>query len=844
MFSSPASQDEILTANSLTRQARKLVVKTIYRGHIVAMRNWCAAAIIAMYFGLTPALALSQPSGQAKETKSAAVAKPKASSKKQIQASSNQTQGKMAGKGKKKSALSRQKMDKFVTKLMNKMTLEEKIGQLNLLSVGADVTGPVLSSGVEEKISGGLVGGVFNIYGPSNVKKLQDLAVKNSRLKIPLLFGYDVIHGHRTIFPIPLGLASSWNVELIEKTAGAAAAEATADGLNWTFSPMVDIARDPRWGRVSEGAGEDPYLGSEIARAMVRGYQGEDYSGTNKLMACVKHFALYGAAEAGRDYNTVDMSRLRMFNEYLPPYQAAVDAGVASVMSSFNEVDGMPATGNKWLITDLLRKKWGFRGFVATDYTAVSEMIAHGVGDQKKVTELALNAGIDMDMVSELFLKHGAKLVKSGRVAQGQVDAACRRVLEAKYALGLFDDPYRFISEERSKNEIMSSEKLALSKRAAMASMVLLKNENHALPLDAHKKIAFIGPLVKDQRNVIGNWSAAGQGKEAVSIWTALTEKYADAKEGGNKFLYARGCNLVDDAAMLEKLNRDGGELLVDEKSPEHLLAEAVDTAKQADIAVVVLGEPFCLSGEAASRSMIGLFDNQVALLKALKATGKPIALVLMNGRPLTLEWENQNMDAILETWYGGTATGAAIVDVLFGNANPSGKLTMSFPRNVGQIPVYYNAKTTGRPYDPKEKYRSKYLDVGNDPLYPFGFGLSYTTFAYGEVSLSSPKLKSDGAITVSAKVTNTGSRDGVETVQLYVHDMVGSITRPEKELKGFKQVFLKAHESTTVTFTLSESDLRFYSASLKYAAEPGEFKVFIGPNSRDVKEAKFTLVP
>lgn len=811
------------------------------------MKNWCVLALMALQSSVTPALALETALTNlpvsAGEKQPRGASPPKSVTKKNP-ASTFQATNKMSDKAKTKSPANKQKMDKFVTKLMNKMTLAEKLGQLNLLSVGADVTGPILSSGVEEKIGGGLVGGVFNIYGPGNVRKLQELAVRKSRLKIPLLFGYDVIHGHRTVFPIPLGLASSWNLDLIEKTASAAACEATADGLNWTFSPMVDIARDPRWGRVSEGAGEDPYLGSAIARAMVRGYQGDSYASGDKLLACVKHFALYGAAEAGRDYNTVDMSRLRMYNEYLPPYKAAVDAGVASAMSSFNEVDGMPATGNKWLITDLLRKQWGFKGFVATDYTAVNEMIMHGVGDEKKVTELALNAGIDMDMVSELFIKHGAKLVKSGKVDEEQVDAACRRVLEAKYVLGLFDDPFRFISEERHKSAIMSSEKLALSKEAAIKSMVLLKNDKQTLPLDAYKKIAFIGPLVKDQRNLIGNWSAAGQGKDAVSIWSALLEKFGGEKGGSDHFLYAKGCNLLDDTGMIEKLNRDGGELACDEKSPEQMLSEAVDTAKQADIAVVVLGEPFCMSGEAASRSMIGLFDNQVALLKALKATGKSIVLVLMNGRPLTLEWEDKNMDAILETWYGGTEAGAAIVDVLFGSANPSGRLTMSFPRNVGQIPIYYNAKSTGRPYDPKEKYRSKYLDVGNDPLYPFGYGLSYTTFDYGDVSLSSARLKPGGTIKVSAKVTNTGSRDGVETVQLYVRDLVGSITRPEKELKGFKQIYLNAHQSKTVSFTLSARDLRFYNAKLKYAAEPGEFKVFIGPNSRDVKEAKFTLLP
>jgi beta-glucosidase len=773
------------------------------------MRNWFAFVLIALQVGAAPlsAQAVSQ-------------AQPVAAAQ----------------------APAGRKMDSFVSSLMNKMTLEEKIGQLNLLSVGADVTGPVLSQGVEEKISKGLVGGVFNIYGPSSVRKLQEMVLHKSRLKIPLIFGYDVIHGHRTVFPIPLGLASSWDMSLIERTASAAASEASADGLNWTFSPMVDIARDPRWGRVTEGAGEDPYLGGRVARAMVHGYQGDSYAGANKVMACVKHFALYGGAEAGRDYDTVDMSRLRMYNEYLPPYKAAVDANVGSVMSSFNEIDGIPATGNKWLMTDLLRKQWGFKGFVVTDYTAISEMIAHGMGDEKKVAELALNAGTDMDMVAELFTKYGAQLVKSGRVSQTQIDAACRRILEAKYKLGLFDDPYRYVSEERCKKEMMSAEKLALSKEAALKSIVLLKNANQVLPLNAQKKIAFIGPLVKDQRDLIGSWSGAGQGKEAISIWQALQSKF-----GADKFLYAKGCNLVGEEAMVEKLNHDGAELSIDERSPQAMIQEAVETAKQADVTVVVLGEPCAMSGEASSRSMIGLFDNQVDLLKALKAIGKPVVLVLMNGRPLTLSWEDKNLDAILETWFSGTCAGPAIADILFGDASPSGKITMSFPRNVGQIPIYYNAKNTGRPYLEHDKYHSKYLDVSNEPLYPFGYGLNYTTFKYGDVAMSSPTLSSaspKGSLSVKTTVTNTGNRAGVETVQLYVRDMVGSITRPVKELKGFKQVALKPDESKTVSFTLTPDDLRFYNSDLKYQAEPGDFKVFIGPNSRDLKEANFKLLP
>lgn len=731
-----------------------------------------------------------------------------------------------------------QTMNAFVSDLMSKMTLEEKLGQMNLLSIGFDVTGPVVSQDVDAKIKKGLVGGVFNMFTPSAVRKLQQMAVNESRLKIPLLFGYDVIHGHRTIFPIPLGLSCSWDMDLVEKTAGAAASEAAADGLNWTFSPMVDISRDPRWGRCTEGAGEDPYLGSAIAKAMVRGYQGDGYAKADKILACVKHYALYGAAEAGRDYNTVDMSPVRMFNEYMPPYKAAVDAGVATAMASFNEVNGVPATGNKWLMTDVLRNQWGFNGFICTDYTGMNEMVNHGVGDEAKVAELAFNAGIDQDMVGELFIKFGPQLVKDGKVDVKLIDDACRRILEAKYQLGLFEDPYRYISEDKKNAETMTPEKLKLSKEAAIKSAVLLKNSKQILPLNQKQKIAFIGPMVRDQRSTIGSWSGAGDWKKSISIWDALQSKFKDTE-----FLYAKGCNIMDDPVLSERLNRDGGMLTADAKSPSELIAEAVQTAKKADVVVAAVGEPFIMSGEAASRSMIGLFDNQVALLKALKETGKPIVLVLANGRPLTLPWEDANMDAILETWYGGTMAGAATVDLLFGDANPSGKLTMSFPVNVGQIPIYYNAKNTGRPYDEREKYKTKYLDVSNAPLYPFGYGLSYTTFAYGDLQLSSNRMKPTETITVSTAVTNTGRRPGVETVQLYIRDMVGTITRPVKELKGFQQVALNPGETKTVSFRIPLDDLKFYNSELKYQAEPGEFSVFVGTNSRDCKEATFTLV-
>ncbi len=730
------------------------------------------------------------------------------------------------------------KMNDFINNLMKKMTLEEKIGQMNLPTVGFDVTGPLLSKDVNEKIRKGLVGGVFNTFTPDAVRKLQDIAVKETRLKIPLLFGYDVIHGHRTIFPINLGLSATWDTALIEKTARAAAEEASADGLNWVYSPMVDITRDPRWGRISEAAGEDPFLGSQIAKAMVYGYQGNDLSANNTVMACVKHFALYGAGEAGRDYNTVDMSKVKMYNEYLPPYKAAVDAGVGSVMTSFNEIDGIPATANKWLVTDLLRKQWGFKGFVVSDYTGISEMVNHGMGDNKKVAELALNAGIDMDMVSEEFLKYAAELVREGKVSVKTIDDACRKILEAKYKLGLFDDPYRYVNETRNKQQEMSADKIALSKEAAIESMVLLKNSNHVLPLNAQKKIAFIGPLVKDQRNLIGSWSGAGDYKKAISLWDALQQK-----NNGASFLYAKGCNLVDDSSLIAKLNPHDAQLTLDSLAPQQLIDQAVATANQSDVVVAVLGEPYGMTGEAASRSDIGLLNNQMNLLKALKKTGKPIVLVLMNGRPLTLSWEDENLEAILEAWYGGTMAGPAIADVLFGNANPSGKLTMTFPRSVGQIPIYYNHKNTGRPFDPNQKYTSKYLDVSNTPLYPFGYGLSYTTFDYSDISLSNKTLKASGKITASVNVTNTGNHAGDETVQLYIRQMVGSITRPVKELKGFQKITLRPGESKKVSFTLSVDDLKFYNSDLKYVYERGDFKVFIGTNSQDVKEADFKLI-
>ncbi len=731
------------------------------------------------------------------------------------------------------------KMKPFIDGLMKKMTLDEKIGQLNLPAGGDFTTGASTSSDVGKKIKDAKVGGVLNITSIPRIREAQRIAVEENRLKIPLIFGLDVIHGYKTIFPIPLALSCTWDMELIEQSARIAAQEASAEGLNWTFSPMVDIARDPRWGRVAEGAGEDPFLGSKVAAAMVKGYQGDDLSKNNTIMACVKHFALYGAGEAGRDYNTVDMSKVRMYNEYLPPYLAAFNAGAGSAMSSFNEIDGIPATGNKWLMTDLLRKQWGFGGFVVTDYTAINEMIEHGVGkDLKEVSALALNAGIDMDMVGEGFLLHTEELVKEGKVSLKTIDDACRRILEAKYKLGLFNDPYRYINDERAKNEILTPENRKAARNITAQSIVLLKNDNQLLPLDPSKKIALIGPLADNQRELIGSWRAAGDLIHAISVLSGMKGLLGSSA----KVQYAMGCNLLTDKAFQSRIS---GADYVDPRTDDEMITEAYHTASNADIIVAVLGEPAELSGEASSRTDIGLPGRQLELLKTLLKTGKPVVLVLMSGRPLTLEFEAANVPAILQAWHGGTEAGNAVADVLFGKYNPSGKLTMTYPVNVGQIPIYYNHKNTGRPYvgNKNDKYKSRYLDVENAPLYPFGYGLSYTAFNYSDLKLDKQKMTANGTITVSVKLTNTGKYDGTEVAQLYIHDMVGSITRPVKELKGFQKVFLKAGESKTLTFTLKTDDLAFYNSELKFKAEPGDFKVYVGTNSASGLEAGFELI-
>ncbi len=734
------------------------------------------------------------------------------------------------------------KMNTFVSQLMAKMTVDEKIGQLNLVTGGEAKTGEAVSNGVESKIAQGQVGGIFSLTTPGRVRQAQQIAVTKSRLKIPLIFGQDVIHGYKTTFPIPLALAASWDLPLIEKTARVAATEASADGINWTFSPMVDISRDARWGRVAESSGEDTYLGSQIARVMVRGYQGDDLTKNNTIMACVKHFALYGAAESGRDYNTTDMSLDRMYNDYLPPYKAAVDAGAGSVMASFNDINGVPATANKWLLTDLLRKQWGFKGFVTSDYTGVSELIEHGLGNLQQVAARSLKAGMEMDMVSEGYLTTLKKSLQQGMVTMADINNACRLILEAKYKLGLFDDPYKYCSEERAKNEILTPEHIRFTREVATQTFVLLKNQGNILPLKKSGTVAVIGPLANTKANMPGTWSVNAELSNALSLLEGLKNV------AGNKvnILYSVGSNLTADATLQKNATMFGRDIPRDNRPEEDIIKEAVATAQKADVVVAALGESSEMSGESSSRTDIEIPEVQKRLLAALLKTGKPVVLVLFTGRPLAIKWESENVPAILNVWFGGSQAANAIGDVLFGDVNPSGKLAMTFPQNVGQVPLYYSHKNTGRPLAPGAwftKFRSGYLDVSNDPLYPFGFGLSYTTFTYGDLKLSSNSLRPGQSITARVTVTNTGKTEGKEVVQLYTRDLVGSSTRPVKELKGFRKISLKPGESKEVTFTISENDLKFYNEALKYVAEPGDFKVFIGPNSRDVKESQFTLL-
>lgn len=728
-------------------------------------------------------------------------------------------------------------MTTFIDGLMKRMTLQEKIGQLNLPGSGDIITGQTSNSDIGKRIKDGQVGGLLNIKSVDKIRDVQKVAVEESRLGIPLIFGMDVIHGYQTTFPIPLGLASSFDMALIEQSARVAAVEASADGICWAFSPMVDIARDPRWGRIAEGAGEDPYLGSRVAEAYVRGYQGDDLAKNNTILACVKHYALYGAAEAGRDYNTTDMSRIRMFNEYLPPYHAAVKAGVGSVMTSFNEVDGIPATGNRWLMTEVLRDQWDFNGFVVTDYTAINEMIAHGMGDLQTVSALALKAGVDMDMIGEGFLTTLEQSLKEGKITQAGIDQACRRILEAKYKLGLFEDPYRYCDTSRPGTDIATGEHNRIARETAAQTFVLLKNEDQLLPLNDKGRIALVGPLADSRDNMAGMWSVAVDHDESVTVLEGFKEAVGD-RAG---ILYAKGSNIVDDKDLDSWISTWGRPTMDTVRTAGELRKEAVAVASKCDVIVAVMGEAAEMSGESSCRSDISLPGSQRQLLEALLETGKPVVLVLFTGRPLTLTWEQKHIPAILNVWFGGTQAGNAIADVIFGKVNPSGKLPVTFPQQVGQIPLYYNHKSTGRPLeegDWYQKYRSNYLDVTNDPLYPFGFGLSFTRFGYGDLVLDKTRLTGEQTLTASIEVTNTGAIDGAEIVQLYIRDLVGSITRPVKELKGFQKVFIKAGETRTVSFTITPEDLKFYNYNLVYDWEPGEFVIMVGGNSRDVESA------
>ena len=735
-------------------------------------------------------------------------------------------------------------MDRFINDLMGKMTVEEKIGQLNLPVAGDIVTGQAKSSNVSERIRKGEVGGLFNLKGAEKIREVQRIAVEESRLGIPILFGMDVIHGYETIFPIPLGLSCSWDMAAVEQSARIAAEEASADGICWTFSPMVDVSRDARWGRVSEGSGEDTFLGCRIAEDMVRGYQGPDketqLTSNDQILACVKHFALYGAPEAGRDYNTVDMSHIRMYNEYFPPYKAAVDAGAGSVMASFNEVDGIPATGSHWLMTEVLRDQWGFGGFVVTDYTGIYEMIAHGVGDFETVSTRALKAGVDMDMVSEGFVSNMKNALEKGLVSMKDIDLACRRILEAKYRLGLFEDPYKFCRAEEAAKEVYCQEHRDIARKIASESFVLLKNEG-VLPLKKKGTIALVGPLADTRSNMPGTWSVAARFDVPKTIREGLTEAVA----GKANVLYAKGSNLVSDYDLEMRSTMFGRELGRDNRTDAQLLNEALAVARRSDVIVAALGEASEMSGESSCRTDISIPDVQQKLLKALVATGKPVVLVLFNGRPMTLNWEAENVPAILDVWFGGSETADAVADVLFGDVNPSGKLTMTFPKNVGQIPLYYAAKNTGRPLLEGrwfEKFRSNYLDVDNDPLYPFGYGLSYTTFEYGPVSLSAAEVAEGGSVTAEVTVKNTGDVAGKEVVQMYIQDVVGSTTRPVRELKGFEKIYLEPGESRTVTFEITPELMSHYNSDLEFVAEPGEFIVSVGTDSRTKNSASFIL--
>ncbi|WP_066736428.1 beta-glucosidase BglX [Cupriavidus sp. D384] len=730
----------------------------------------------------------------------------------------------------------------FIDGLIGRMTLDEKIGQLRLISIGPEMPAPKLM----EEITAGRVGGTFNSVTRKDNRPLQEAAMR-SRMKIPMFFAYDVVHGHRTVFPISLGLASSWDMGAVEKAARISGLEAASDSLDATFAPMVDISRDPRWGRTSEGFGEDPFLVSQCARASVKGFQGTSPANPDSVMAFVKHFALYGAVEGGRDYNTVDMSLQRMYNDYLPPYRAGLDAGAGGVMIALNSVNGQPATSNKWLLRDLLRKEWGFKGVTVSDHGAIDELLRHGVASTgRDAARLAIEAGVDMSMADTRYLEQLPTLVKSGAVPVSLIDEAVREVLNAKYDMGLFQDPFRRIGRAADDPPDVNAESRlhrAEAREVARKSMVLLENRNRTLPLKKGGTVAVIGPLADAQIDMMGSWSAAGVAKQSVTLLQGMR----DALAGKGQVTYARGANITDDQRVvgyLNFLNWDDPEVVQDKRSDGDMIEEAVRVARGADTIVVAVGETRGMSHEASSRSSLGLPGSQLTLLKALKSTGKPLVLVLMNGRPLTINWEKENADAILEAWYPGTEGGHAIADLLFGDANPSGRLPVTFPRSLGQIPTYYNALRIGRPFTPGKapNYTSQYFEEEYGPLYPFGYGLSYTTFSMSDVRLSGARLARNGQITASVTVKNTGDRAGEAVLQLYLQDVMASTVRPVKELKDFRKVMLAPGESRVIDFPIGEDKLRFYNARLEYVAEPGEFNVQVGFDSASVKEAKFTL--
>jgi beta-glucosidase len=734
--------------------------------------------------------------------------------------------------------MTEQARDAFVNQLLSKMTLDEKIGQMRLISVGPDTP----KSAIRDMIQHGQVGAIFNTVTRQDIRAMQDQVMQLSRLKIPLFFAYDVVHGQRTIFPIPLGLAASWDLDAIAEVGRVSAYEAADDGLNMTWAPMVDVSREPRWGRGSEGFGEDTFLSAQMGSSMVKAMQGKSAADRYSIMTSVKHFAAYGAVEGGRDYNTVDMSPQRLFQDYLPPYKASLDAGSGGVMVALNSLNGTPATADSWLLKDILRGDWKFKGITISDHGAIKELIKHGVArDPQDAVRIAMKSGIDMSMSDEYYSKYLPGLVKSGAVSMAEVDDAARHVLNVKYDMGLFNDPYSHLGPKESDPQDTNAESRlhrAEARDVARKSIVLLKNWRETLPLKKDATIALVGPLADSQRDIMGSWSAAGVAKQSIP----LLQGVRNAMAGKGTVLYAKGANITDNKGIQDFLNLYEQAVSVDKRSPQELIDEAVAQAKKADVVVAAVGEAQGMAHEASSRSDLVIPESQQKLLAALKATGKPLVIVLMNGRPLTVVKEDQQADAMLETWFSGTEGGNAIADVLFGDYNPSGKLPVSFPRSVGQIPIYYNHLPTGRPYNfaKPNKYTSHYYDAVNGPLYPFGYGLSYTSFTVSPVKMSSRTMPRNGSVEASVTVTNSGKRDGATVVQLYLNDPVASISRPVQELRGFQRIMLKAGESQTVKFKIDVDALKFWNQKMQQVAEPGKINVMIGLDSVRTQDAQF----